>query len=369
MTLLPANSSLLELALDAAAAELIDRIAPPFPELMSAADTPASFLPYLAADRGIGQWSSSAPEAQKRLAVAQAWEVKRLAGTRHAIKRALAAAGYDVLSIEGGAAYQRAWRDLAGRVLDASWSLDGTHVLSLPPGSEGILRGTPLDHWSKYAIHINTSAGAWSRDQQARIKELAEEHGPLRSELVAIVAALRAHIGRPVRAVRAAQVVRVRLQHCQRVQPLQRRTLDGCWSLGGRLEPRALDGRWSLGGSTALDGNQPVATWEWAAGHARTQQRIRLRLRASVGTGLPAAPETLAPRYLRLSGRPRLSALTLTGWTLAAGISLGEASLGRIALPRLDGTWRLSPPPSAPRVHARFTAQIREGGITRQVAL
>jgi len=369
MTLLPANSSLLELALDAAAAELIDRIAPPFPELMSAADTPAAFLPYLAADRGIGQWPSSAPEAQKRLAVAQAWEVKRLAGTRHAIKRALAAAGYDVLSIEGGAAYQRAWRDLAGRVLDASWRLDGTHVLSLPPGSEGILRGTPLDHWSKYAIHINTSGGAWSRDQQARIKELAEEHGPLRSELVAIVAALRTRTGRPLHAIRAAQSVRVRLQRCQRVQPLQRRTLDGCWSLGGETAPQLLDGTLVLDGTRRLNGLRLVSTWNWAEGHATPAQRLRLRLRATVGTGSAHSDILLGAEPAKLDGTLRLDTLTLQGWPLNEGVRLGDAQLDRINLRRLDGTWLLGPRPTATSVRARLTARIRQHGITTQVAL
>lgn len=369
MTLLPANSSLLELALDTVAGELIDRIAPPFPALMNAAETPTEFLPYLAADRGITHWPATAPEAQKRAAVAGAWEVKRLAGTRHAIKRALAAAGYDVLSIEGGATYQRAWQALGGLTLDGSWHLDGTSTFAPPEGSATLMRATPLDHWSKYAIHINTADGAWSREQQSKIRALAEEHGPLRSELVAIVAAIRAHLGRPARATRLAQLIRIRLAKCQRVQPLQRRTLDGCWSLGGNTAPQHLDGTQQLDGGTRLDGLRLLGTWSWAAGHARMGQRLRLQLRATVGTGSPAQPADLAPRYLPLDGSARLDSLTLGGWPLDEGITLGDAALDRLGLHKLDGTWQLGARPSAPRVRARITARIRQHGTTQQVAL
>lgn len=369
MTLLPANSSLLELALDYVAASLIDRIAPPFPELMSARETPPAFLPYLAADRGVSQWELAATEAQKRATVAAAWEVKRLAGTRHAIKRALSAAGYDVLVIEGGASYQRAWQLLGGKTLDGTWLLDGTLELKPPSGSAHLLRSLPLDHWAKYSIRINTADGAWSRQQQVRIRELAEEHGPLRSELASIVASLATRLGRPVHVTALHQRVRIRLDRCQRVQPLQRRTLDGCWSLGGESAVQRLDGSLQLDGARALDGTRLLATWNWAAGHARATQRVRVRLVATVGTGAAAQALVLAPRFQPLDGSGRLDALTLQGWPLDEGITLGDAGLDRIALHKLDGTWRLGARPAAARVRARITARIRQHGLTQQVAL
>ena len=87
-SLLPANSSPLEKALDLGFGTLLDRIAPPFPELMNPAATPSAFLPYLAADRGVGEWSTEAAEAEKRLTVELAWPTARQAGTRLALENA-----------------------------------------------------------------------------------------------------------------------------------------------------------------------------------------------------------------------------------------------------------------------------------------
>lgn len=90
-TLLPANRSPLETALDLGFARLLERIDPPFPELMDPQQTPAEFLPYLAADRGAPEWSSDDSELKKRATVAAAWPTHRLAGTRKALTLALEA--------------------------------------------------------------------------------------------------------------------------------------------------------------------------------------------------------------------------------------------------------------------------------------
>lgn len=87
-SLLPANSSALEKALDLGFGDLLDRIAPPFPELMNPTETPPAFLPYLAADRGVSEWSTDAVEAEKRLTVELAWPTARRAGTRQALENA-----------------------------------------------------------------------------------------------------------------------------------------------------------------------------------------------------------------------------------------------------------------------------------------
>ncbi|TWC11012.1 phage tail P2-like protein [Pseudomonas sp. SJZ085] len=87
-SLLPVNSSALERALDIGFARLLERIDPPFPELMNPTATPVAFLPYLAADRGVNEWSSAAPEAEKRLTVELAWPTARQAGTRKALENA-----------------------------------------------------------------------------------------------------------------------------------------------------------------------------------------------------------------------------------------------------------------------------------------
>ena len=56
VSVLPPTRSLLEAGLDLAFAKLLERIEPPFPELMDPQATPAEFLPYLAADRGVSEW-------------------------------------------------------------------------------------------------------------------------------------------------------------------------------------------------------------------------------------------------------------------------------------------------------------------------
>lgn len=86
--LLPINSSPLERALDLGFARLLERIDPPFPELMNPTATPLAFLPYLAADRGVSEWSSAAPAVEKRLTVELAWPTARQAGTRKALENA-----------------------------------------------------------------------------------------------------------------------------------------------------------------------------------------------------------------------------------------------------------------------------------------
>jgi phage tail P2-like protein len=89
LSVLPPNRSLLEAGLDLAFDKLLERIQPPFPALMDPQNTPAEFLPYLAADRGVNEWSASGSEAEKRATVAAAWSVKRLAGTRRALELAV----------------------------------------------------------------------------------------------------------------------------------------------------------------------------------------------------------------------------------------------------------------------------------------
>jgi phage tail P2-like protein len=87
-SLLPANSSPLEKALDQGFEQLLARVTPPFPELMDPTQTPADFLPYLAADRGVNEWNSAGAESEKRATVKLAWPTARQAGTRKALENA-----------------------------------------------------------------------------------------------------------------------------------------------------------------------------------------------------------------------------------------------------------------------------------------
>lgn len=94
-SVLPVNRSRLEEGLDLVFARLLERIDPPFPELMNPQETPADFLPYLAADRGVGEWDSGASEEEKRATVASAWAIKRLAGTRKALNLVVRSLGLE----------------------------------------------------------------------------------------------------------------------------------------------------------------------------------------------------------------------------------------------------------------------------------
>ncbi|NVZ18206.1 phage tail protein I [Pseudomonas costantinii] len=93
-SLLPANSSPLEKALDLGFGKLLERVIPPFPALMSPLQTPTEFLPYLAADRGVSEWDASASEAEKRLTVALSWQIQRQAGTPKALSYAVESLGF-----------------------------------------------------------------------------------------------------------------------------------------------------------------------------------------------------------------------------------------------------------------------------------
>ena len=93
-SLLPANSSPLEKALDLGFGRLLERIMPPFPALMNPLQTPSEFLPYLAADRGVSEWDADASETEKRLTVGLSWQIQRQAGTPKALSYAVESLGF-----------------------------------------------------------------------------------------------------------------------------------------------------------------------------------------------------------------------------------------------------------------------------------
>ncbi|WLH19621.1 phage tail protein I [Pseudomonas simiae] len=93
-SLLPANSSPLEKALDLGFGKLLDRVMPPFPALMDPVQTPAEFLPYLAADRGVSEWDADASATEKRITVALSWQIQRQAGTPKALSYAVESLGF-----------------------------------------------------------------------------------------------------------------------------------------------------------------------------------------------------------------------------------------------------------------------------------
>lgn len=83
------GGSILERGIDIGFGHFLEQILAPFPELLDPSKTPAEFLPYLAADRGVDEWNPDADETEKRLTVALAWPTKRQAGTRAALENAI----------------------------------------------------------------------------------------------------------------------------------------------------------------------------------------------------------------------------------------------------------------------------------------
>lgn len=118
VTLLPASRSLLETGLDLAFGKLLERIDPPFPELMDPHATPADFLPYLAVDRGVAEWDPAAPEGERRLTTALAWAIKRQAGTGRAL-------AYAVESMQLGAKVT-SWHELKPAGVPYSFTVEAT---------------------------------------------------------------------------------------------------------------------------------------------------------------------------------------------------------------------------------------------------
>ena len=127
-SLLPANSSPLEKALDVGFGQLLDRVTPPFPALMNPLQTPGEFLPYLAADRGVSEWDADASETEKRLTVALSWQIQRQAGTPKALSHAVESLGF---TPNISAWYQQRPRDMpytfdVQAIIGRSWS-SGDH--------------------------------------------------------------------------------------------------------------------------------------------------------------------------------------------------------------------------------------------------
>jgi phage tail P2-like protein len=66
----------------------------------SPADCPVDWLPYLAAERSVDEFSSSWPEDRRRAVIADALPYHKVKGTRGALMRALAPLGYSIRVVE-----------------------------------------------------------------------------------------------------------------------------------------------------------------------------------------------------------------------------------------------------------------------------
>ena len=156
--LLPSNSTPLERAL--AEAGSLRGIDPDvIRTLWSARDCPPTFLPYLAWSLSVDFWELADTDQKRRDLIRGAIQWHRKRGTPWAIKQALAAFGYPVRELIEQADYYAQWVAAGGHVLDGSWLLDGSVVLTVPDtASTGqIIRRSALNHWAEYAIRLDAA--------------------------------------------------------------------------------------------------------------------------------------------------------------------------------------------------------------------
>jgi phage tail P2-like protein len=88
-SVLPDNRSALERGLELALSEQLYAVPQPYPQLLDARYTQPNILPYLASERQLPVWDSADPEHIKRNLTGNAWQVRRLSGTRAGLKMAL----------------------------------------------------------------------------------------------------------------------------------------------------------------------------------------------------------------------------------------------------------------------------------------
>jgi len=94
-SVLPDNRSLFERGLEIAFTQLLYEIDNPYPQLLNPKQTNQPALPYLAQDKGVTEWDANAPESEQRQTVANAWQVRRLAGTNKGLTLAMDSLEYD----------------------------------------------------------------------------------------------------------------------------------------------------------------------------------------------------------------------------------------------------------------------------------
>ncbi len=167
MSLLPANATPLERAIESVFAARLDAIPAEAPDtLWDPATCPEVYLPWLAWALEVETWNPTWELATRRQVVADALEVHRRRGTVGAVRRALTAAGFAPTTIQEGMPRMR---------YDGTRRLDGTWKYS-SGGS-----------WARYLLRYALEAGLpWSQTQLAEIRRIAEHAAPRRSELAGV---------------------------------------------------------------------------------------------------------------------------------------------------------------------------------------
>lgn len=366
--LLPSNSTPLERGL--AEAGNVRQLNPDVIRTLWNPDIcPAEFLPHLAWSLSVDFWELADTDEQRRDLIRGAIEWHRKRGTPWAIKQSLAAFGYPVLELIEQADYYAQWVAAGGHVLDGSWLLDGSVVLTVPDtASTGqIIRRSALNHWAEYAIRLDAASGIWTREHQRKIRAVAESFAPERSQLVSLIAGLKVAFEARITLKSLAARLRIKLDKCKRFQPAARRTFDGCWKLDGGEVPLLLDGSWTLDGRP-LDGRTLTGV-PLDNGHIDSRQKITMRLGMTMAGPRCDPPKALGDVWRPLDGSWTLGEMTLQGWPMDEGLSLASAQFDHLALPRLDGTWLLGGELGGPGLWFSGVIRTKQNGLTTQEPL
>ncbi len=118
-TLLPPNSTQVELDIEAATARL-GAVGVPVRDLWSPDRCPVGLLPWLAWALSVDEWQSHWPVRVQRAVIAGAPALHRIKGTRAALKAAMAQAGYGDATVIEACDLPRLGR---GIILGRSWML------------------------------------------------------------------------------------------------------------------------------------------------------------------------------------------------------------------------------------------------------
>ena len=117
-SLLPDNRSLLETALEKTIQQHLLQLGSVYPDLWDPMTVPVPLLPYLAQAKGVPDWGDDTEQA-KRETVANIWQVQRQAGTRAAVKQAVAPLGFTADVMRGSLPYHLKvdlWREDVGTI-------------------------------------------------------------------------------------------------------------------------------------------------------------------------------------------------------------------------------------------------------------
>lgn len=150
VNILPPNATGLEKSISITGRERIAAIPVPLADLFSPWRCPATHLPWLAWAVSVDVWDDHWPEAVKRQTIAASVEVHRRKGTVGAVRRALAAQGYQV-KVHEHHTLNAEWTKSDGARWDSKTCWNGTVNWSGPEGT----RFAMTRHWAEYALELD----------------------------------------------------------------------------------------------------------------------------------------------------------------------------------------------------------------------